>query len=78
MRRLNKIFKGTHESIKKSDGSFYELHDLMRINVREGIRQAKDSFNWLTQPGHPSIYSKQTLLPQAYFCETCKLKLILF
>jgi hypothetical protein len=46
----------------------------MRINARENVRQAKDSFSWLTQSTHPSVYANSNNpIPQAYFCETCLL-----
>lgn len=43
----------------------------MKLNTRENKRFTKDSFNWLTQPGHPSVYIKSNPIPQAYFCESC-------
>lgn len=58
------------ENFKKSDGTSYDLKDLMRINAKNP-KGGKDSVNWLTDPPSFSSISEPSQLPQLYFCESC-------
>jgi hypothetical protein len=46
----------------------------MKYNSRADVKQAKDSFNWLTQPSQVNAYvAKPNPHPQLYFCESCQI-----
>ena len=63
------------ESVRKPDGSCYDMRDLIELNrpsTADATNSSKDSISWLTQPSDTRSYTRSPHpLPQLYFCESC-------
>lgn len=62
------------ESIKKPDGTPYEIKDLMKLNAKYPTYfTQKDSIRWLTDPSYKqsSNLNHSQYVPACYFCESC-------
>lgn len=57
------------ESVKKKDGSTYDLNDLMKINA-QNMKSSKDSISWLTEPSSTASMDGGQTTPM-FFCEYC-------
>jgi hypothetical protein len=56
------------ESVKKSDGTPYDLKDLMKLNAKN-MKNTKGSLSWFTEPPNSVFASPDA--SHFYFCENC-------
>lgn len=56
----------SRENIRKSDGTAYDIKDLLKTNNRLTATSTKDSINWLSEPSN-----NKSLALQPYFCDIC-------